>query len=246
MIKLERAQKPDFLSEEKISELTKIFKETKSSVWNHEAIKQPLLLSSHQKCAYCECCVSEESKYMEVEHFKYKDKYENLVVEWVNLLPSCKRCNIAKSDHDVELEQLINPYDTDPKEHLKLKLYKLKGLTQLGKSTIHTADLNNSERLVVKRFDIGQQLQSSIETATERLELYTSDKTTRRKNKLIGIIETILQECQPSSIYSATTATIALNDEDLINIINNMKQFEIWPQHLEDLYKSASNLALAT
>lgn len=244
MIKLERAIKPEFLSTQKALELTKKFKETGDAVWNHEDIKKSLLQSSHEKCAYCECCISEESKYMEVDHFSYKGKYEDLVVEWLNLLPSCKRCNIAKSDHDVKSEPLINPYDTNPREHLKLKLYKLKGVTELGKATIDAADLNNSERLVVKRFDIGQQLQTSIETATERLELYIDKKTTRRKNKLIGMIETILLECQPVAIYSATTATIAMNDDDLLKVIDNMKNHNIWNQYLEDLFKSASKLTL--
>ncbi|WP_349971609.1 HNH endonuclease [Pseudomonas caspiana] len=246
MIKLERAQKPIFLSNKKTSELTQIFKETGNSVWNHEDIKKPLLQSSNEKCAYCECCVSEESKYMEVEHFKYKNKHHDLVVDWLNLLPSCKRCNIAKSDHDVEDEPIINPYDINPREHLKLKLYKLKGVTELGKATIEAVDLNNSERLVLKRFDIGQQLQASIETATERLELWIKTKTTRRKNKLLGIIETILLECQCSAIYSATTATIALNDEDFLDVIEQMKTYNIWSQQLETLLKSASTLTLIT
>lgn len=246
MIKLERIKKPTFLSNEKAAELTRKFKETGDSVWNQEEIKKPLLQSSHEKCAYCECCVSEESKYMEVEHFKYKNKYQDLVIEWLNLLPSCKRCNIAKGDHDVEDEPLINPYDINPREHLKLKLYKLKGVTELGKSTIDAADLNNSERLVIKRFDIGQQLQTSIETATERLELWINTKTTRRRNKLAGIVETILLECQPSAIYSATTATIALNDDDLLEVIEKMKNHNIWSHHLDTLLKSASTLTLST
>lgn len=240
MIKLERSNKPDFLSESKCLELTEKFKTTGESVWNYDQIKNPLLQSSHGKCAYCECSLSEESKYMEVEHFRFKGKYAELVVNWNNLLPACKRCNIAKGSHDIEDEPIINPYDTNPQTHFTFRLYKLKGRTELGISTIEVTDLNNSERLVLKRFEVGQQLERSIELAAERLELYLENQSPRRRNKLLGIVETILQECQPAAIYSATTATIALTDETFSKIIKSMKTNNIWQQNLEDLYSRAS------
>lgn len=244
MIKLERADKPEYLTDLKVQELTDIFKATGAAVWNHDDIKTPLITSSHNKCAYCECCISEESKYMEVEHFECKSKYENLVVFWPNLLPTCKRCNIAKGSHDVADEPLLNPYETDPRQHLKFRLYMLKGTSEIGKSTIAALDLNNSERLVYRRFEIGQQVELSIGIASERLENYIENQTTLRKNKLIGIIETILQECQPNAIYSATTATIVLTDEIFLNIISAMREINLWPEHLESLLQASFNLSL--
>lgn len=114
MIKLERQPKPNYLSEAAVIELTEKFKSDGSSVWNHPQIKTPLLASSYEKCAFCECSLSDESKYMEVEHFKYKSLYKDLVVEWTNLLPTCKRCNIAKGIHDVTADLIVNPYEVDP------------------------------------------------------------------------------------------------------------------------------------
>lgn len=54
--------------------LQKSSKRAKKSVWNNEHIKSALLLSSHGKCAYCECSLTSESNYMEVEHFEDKKK----------------------------------------------------------------------------------------------------------------------------------------------------------------------------
>jgi hypothetical protein len=42
---------------------------TGTSVWNFDELKEALLWTSYGKCAYCECRLSEESKYVEVEHF---------------------------------------------------------------------------------------------------------------------------------------------------------------------------------
>ena len=43
------------------------------------------------------------------------DDYPDEVVDWDNLLPSCKRCNTTKGTHDVVTEPIINPFDIDPK-----------------------------------------------------------------------------------------------------------------------------------
>lgn len=244
MIKLERIQKPEYLSDAKVLELTETFKATSSTVWNHPNIKDALLTSSHSKCAYCECSVFDESKYMEVEHFEYKDKYQDSVVYWPNLLPACKRCNIAKGSHDVRIEPILNPYDADPREHLSFRLYKLKGVSGVGKSTIDALDLNNSERLVLRRFEVAQQVENSISVATDRLISYEESQTNVRKNKLLGIMETILQECQPQAIYSATTATAVLTNEEFLQIIETMRTYNIWPEYLEHYLQNSLRLVL--
>ena len=244
MIKLERQPKPDYLSDATVAELTDKFKSDGSSVWNHPQIKSPLLGSSHNKCAYCECSLSDESKYMEVEHFQYKGLYAELVVEWGNLLPACKRCNIAKGVHDVCTEMLINPYDVDPRNHLTLKLYQLRGKDKLGSSTVEAMDLNNSERLVFKRFEVGEQIFRSVRVAIERLEAYKVSSTPIRRNKLLSIVETILNECQPGASYAATTATVALNDDDFLGVVAEIRTLGLWENYLEDKFSNANSIAL--
>ncbi|WP_421320362.1 HNH endonuclease [Aeromonas veronii] len=244
MIKLERFPKPEFLTDEKVEELVEEFKKSGSSVWNTDPIKEPLLNSSYGKCSYCECDLTEESKYMEVEHFEDKKHNPDKVVTWENLLPSCKRCNGSKSSHDVISDPILNPYIQDPKDHLAIRLFRMRGLTKIGKNSIDVVDLNNQERLVLKRFEIGSQAADSVELAWERYHTFKSNERTQSKNRLINLVEGILLECQPRAIYAATTATVVLTDASFIKLIDTMKIDDLWNEHLEVLHTTAQNLAL--
>lgn len=244
MIKLETAACPQYLTSSKISELTAEFKTSGKSVWNHDYIKEPLLLSSHGKCAYCECSLEIESNYMEVEHFEDKSNNPDKVVVWGNLLPSCKKCNGAKGTHDVVKEPIVNPYRDDPKEHLALRLYRLRGITEIGACTIQVANLNHSDRLVYSRYKIGEKVSELIETSWERWNSYHEKKDTRTRNKLIGGIEGLLNECAPRASYSATTATILLTDSKFLQLIDYMKTSSIWTADLEDKFQVALSLVL--
>jgi hypothetical protein len=244
MIKLERFPKPEFLTNEKAEELVEEFKKTGSSVWNTDLIKEPLLSSSYGKCSYCECDLTEESKYMEVEHFEDKKHNPDKVVSWENLLPSCKRCNGSKSTHDVISEPILNPYIQDPREHLAIRFYRMRGLTQIGVNSIDVVGLNDQERLVLKRFEIGSQAANSIEVAWERYHTFKSNGRTQSKNRLISLIEGILLECQPRAIYAATTATVVLTDSSFRQLIDTMKIDDLWSEDLDELHTTAQSVAL--
>ncbi|MDN5100271.1 HNH endonuclease [Aliarcobacter butzleri] len=246
MIKLERADKPSFLTDEKVQELTDKFKLDGTSVWNIDELKEVLLDSSYGKCAYCESNLTEESKYMEVEHFEDKKNNPEKVILWENLLPSCKKCNGKKSTHDVITEPIINPYEDIPKEHIKLKNYRFSEIdnSPKGKNSIEVLDLNNYERLIFPRFKIGNKLQEITLLAKEKLNNYLENKSVRNKNKIVGVIEEILKECQCNSIYSATTSTILLNDENFNEIMLKMKEESIWDSDIEELYIKTKNLIL--
>ncbi|RAS52296.1 uncharacterized protein (TIGR02646 family) [Vibrio diazotrophicus] len=244
MIKLERLPKPGFLNDKKIEELVEEFKKSGSSVWNTDQIKEPLLSSSYGKCSYCECDLTEESKYMEVEHFEDKKHNPDKVVAWENLLPSCKKCNGSKSTHDVISDPILNPYVQDPREHLAIRLFRMRGLTQIGKNSIDVIGLNNQERLVLKRFEIGSQVADSIEVAWERYHTFKSNERTQSKNRLISLIEGILLECQPKAIYAATTATVVLTDSSFLALIATMKIDGLWSEDLENLHITAQSLTL--
>ena len=244
MIKLQRQEKPIFLTEEKVHALTEEFKTSKKSVWNNEHIKSALLLSSHGKCAYCECSLTSESNYMEVEHFEDKKNNPEKVVDWENLLPSCKKCNGSKSTHNVLSEPIINPYVDQPSDHLSMRLYRLKGKTEKGKCSIDVLNLNHSERLVMSRFLLGEKIQGMIETCWERYETYNLKNDVRTKNRLIVLVEGLLTECLPDSVYSASTATILLSDRSFIELIECMKAGDLWNEELDILYTKSLPSAL--
>ncbi|QUM81158.1 HNH endonuclease [Moritella sp. 5] len=244
MIKLEMAEKPEYLSDEKVFELTEEFKESKKSVWNNENIKIPLLASSFGKCAYCECPLKTESNYMEVEHFEDKKHNENKVVIWENLLPSCKKCNGSKGNHNVLSEPIINPYLDDPKEHLVMRLYRFRGKTEKGTNTIDVTNLNHSSRLVLSRFEIGEKIDELIDTAWDRYGVFSERKDTRSRNRLIKVVEGLLDECQPKSDYAASTATNLLTDTKFIELVSVMKKDSIWTNELGALMINGSTLVL--
>lgn len=244
MIKLERQFTPLFLNPAYVKLKTDEFKLNNSNVWDVLELKKVLIELSYGKCAYCECDLKEESKYMEVEHFEDKKHNPDKVMEWDNLLPSCKRCNGAKSTHDVNSKPIINPFKDKPSDNLVFRLYKINGKTQLGTETVDAINLNHSERAVLKRFQIGQGLEDLIDDALERLNLYEKDNSTRRKNKLLNIVEGILKECQPNSIYSATCATILHSNENYELITESLKKLNLWSIELNELDYESKKLVL--
>ena len=244
MIKLEKNIIPEKLTPAFVTSQTAIFIADNSNVWNIDWLKDSLLELSFGKCAYCECNLKEEAKYMEVEHFEDKANNPNKVLNWENLLPSCKRCNGSKSTHDVLTDPIVNPFIDTPSTHLTLRLYRFKSKDKKGKSTIDVVDLNNTERAVKKRFEVGEVLEKTIEKALERLELYEANPIVQRRNKLKNIVEDLLLECQPESIYSATCSTILNTNDIFTEVSDRMKTHGIWDDYLEGLLKKTKILIL--
>jgi hypothetical protein len=245
MIKLERAKKPIELTAALQAELTAKFKLTGASVWQLDFIKRCLLDFSNDKCCYCEANIKEESKYLEVEHFHHKDTYKDEVLEWDNLLPSCKKCNGTKGSHDTKAEPIIDPAMTDPKLHLKYWRYRIKGKDGLGRLTVSVLDLNNSERLVKKRFEIGDAVQSKLEQLNELTDDYVSGTqvSTRRKNRIINGMKDLMREGLPASIYSATTAAIILTDVEFLSLKEKLGLLTFWDAELSQLESDLMKVA---
>lgn len=245
MIKLHRSPPPPFLNDQKVAELTEEYNTTGKAVWNDDRIKIPLLEMSYGKCAYCECNLTEESKYMEVEHFEDKHSTPEKVVLWDNLLPACKRCNGHKSDHNVRLHPIINPCIDEPREHLKLHLYRLQGKTQIGKETIEVINLNDTERLGLKRYRIGEAIHEKIDTVAEMYRAYIETPLPRRANRCKKLVEGLLQECQPTSEYSALTATLLHTNIDFQQLIKDIRGNDnLWKEDMDRLYECSLELVL--
>ena len=212
MIKLTRSAIPIELTDALVEKLTNEFKRKGTSVWNKPFIKEKLLAFSYDKCCYCECYIQEESKYMEVEHFKPKHLFPDLVLDWLNLLPSCKRCNGRKGGKTINI---IDPTVIDPREHLSLKGFRLRPKTELGQATIDVVDLNDRNRLVRKRAEIGQKISTDLEVILIMLNEYSSSPQTERLSKAIyRRIRALLIVSQPYKEYCATAATSLLKDSN--------------------------------
>ncbi|MBS0861927.1 hypothetical protein [Providencia rettgeri] len=245
MIKLQQVACPDYLSSVKARELTDEFirSNNKKSVWNNKNIKNSLLESSHNKCAYCECDVSEESKYMEVEHFKCKSIYPNDVVLWSNLLPSCKRCNGVKSNHDVCLNPIINPYIDEPNQHLKVRFARFRPIDDLGKVTIDVLQLNDHQRLASKRAKLVLALDDKLDELKEKVVNFNNNPTAKDQREILTKIHGILSECQPSEEYSGIMATTLIHNTDFIQIKRILENTTLWSDELSNLYDKCDQIA---
>ena len=240
MIKINRCSPTDYLTSNKVLELTDKFKSEHKNVWANKCIKNTLMSMSYNKCAYREVKLGERGCYLEVEHFKDKHTYPDDVVNWDNLLPSCKHCNTSKSTHDVVNEPIINPCDIDPREHLYFQNYRLKGKTDLGDLSIEILDLNNRKHLVFPRCEVGDKLSERI----EELNRSYSISNDREKRKLVRTIKAILEECQADSLFSALSASVVLMSDEYSNLKNKMVSDSLWDDELEELERKSKDLVL--
>ncbi|WP_144489110.1 HNH endonuclease [Bacillus thuringiensis] len=245
MIRLHRPSCPQQLTDEEKDKLTKEFINNKKNVWAKPYIKSALLKMSYNKCAYCECKLDRESQYMEVEHFLPKDDYPHQVVEWDNLLPSCKRCNSTKRKHDSNKEPIINPANDTPNEHLIMNNYWIRGKDEKGKTTVSVLNLNQVDRLVQARLDTGVQTIQTIESLLDRAENFITgtDTKVRNRNALINGSSQLLKEAQPDSQFSATVASVLFTDPNFYKLKDIMINCGLWEhEHIALLSIAEKNI----
>lgn len=242
MIKITKGVKPKYLTDLKEKELVDKFKMDGKSVWNITSIKKALLKSSNNKCAYCECSLDEESKYMEIDHFKHKELYPDLVVEWDNLIPSCKRCNRSKWDHDVSIKPIINPYKDIPKNHLYVYNMRIIGKDDLGKDTVRVLQLNDSNRVVRSRAKLVFHVDDKISTLFDIVCDYEKTMNKDMRREINTQINGILTECQPDKQYSYVMSSTTINNKQFQQIISKLQALGEWDTDMDSMYKRCSQL----
>lgn len=244
MVKLERNYTPVELNPAFVAAGVAKFKADGESVWNLKWLKEALLSLSHDKCAYCECRLTVESNYMEVEHFEDKATYPDKVLEWSNLLPACKHCNSHKQGHDVNKEPIVNPVDQDPRSELYMRLYRIEGKTPMGVTTVETLNLNDSSRVVQVRFELGEALQTSLRSALDRMNAHKSGPTTYLRNRLTAQVRHILELCQPTATYSALCSTLLTTSSEYRTLKTYLSSAGLWTAELDELHQMCSSIAL--
>ncbi|GAB3932414.1 HNH endonuclease [Larkinella terrae] len=246
MIKLRSVPIPPELTEERKKTLTDEYKVTEKAVWQKDFICDPLLEMTHGKCCFSECKLNEEGKYDEVEHFHPKSLYPDEVVSWDNLLPINKACNIAKGDHDTKAEPIINPRFDDPKIHLYFKGYRFYPKTELGKKTIDVVGLNDWTMWVTPRFEIGKHIIELLESILDQTRTFFSigPQTVLRRNRLLSRLRGLMIEGTEKYAYSATVATVLLNEECYQEIKSLFEANGLWSDELQNLEDQISLCAL--
>jgi len=245
VIRLSRGPAPQKLDRAEIAALTGEFKASGKDVWNKPYIREALLALSHCKCAYCEANISEESKYMEVEHFRPKEDFPDLVVDWGNLLPACKRCNVRKGTYNVDAEgMIVNPFIHTPQDHFYFRDYRLRPRDDIGRNTTQILYLNQLDRLVSVRMQVGDAIASSLEKIRSQVEDYLAGpRMTRKRNQITTGVEELLKQAQPASQFSALAATVLLGDDNYKWIKAQLEVLNLWTE-LDPLEIAAEGLAL--
>ncbi|MHB9023335.1 MAG: HNH endonuclease [Armatimonadota bacterium] len=155
--------------------------------YRHHQIKDALSQSSSQKCCFCGSKPADGGNFLEVEHYEPKSVYPDRTFAWDNLLPSCRICNLAKSDHDTRMEPIVDPYRQDPEDYFTYDLILLTVLSRapdldIAKRTIIICDLNRHE-LFAKRADLLKEfIRTEQEIARHLREYDESSGTQRRRN----------------------------------------------------------------
>lgn len=235
MIPLQRAPKPDYLTDEKVQDLTNQYQsDPKKAVWNKAKIKEPLLKSSNKKCAYCECILQETDSNCQIEHFHPKSLYPLEVVVWENLLPACARCNALKGNHDTVNIPIINPYKDLPKEHLSTQGLRLYPKTEMGTITIKRLDLNDNDRLCIPRFKLCNEVNEKLGDIKDTTDLLG------QRNRL----HSLLTACSKSGEFSAFCSHTLHSNSDYVHIKDLLSENGYWNDELEELDKETKLIAL--
>jgi 5-methylcytosine-specific restriction endonuclease McrA len=123
------------------------------SRYRHEEIKDALVGETHGKCAYCESKVMHIA-YGDVEHIIPKSTDRSLTFAWDNLTLACDRCNTNKAAFVGNHDRLIDPYATEPLDHLDIfgPIILAKSGDGDGKITESEIDLNRIS-LVERRIE---------------------------------------------------------------------------------------------
>ena len=234
MIKLELPPKPRQLTDELQSRLTQEYKDTGKAVWKIEWLNHAVSDMSYSKCCFSEIRLGEESKYMEIEHFYPKKQYPDKVMEWGNLLPSCKKCNGTKREHDTLKEPILNPFVDNPKDYLFFKNYRYysKNQNEIGYRTIEVLGLNDRNHFINPRFKIGNEI---IEVLQDFKDNILNLEDTKKLNRFISRFKNLLGQGNRKKEYAALVSTIILNDENYCGIELLLKFKGLWDNEFENI-----------
>jgi len=248
MIKLARPLPPAELTAQIAQELTaKYMLDRRESVWNENYIRQALLTMSHGKCAYCEARLDEGPQYMEVDHLYCRNDFPNRVVEWANLLPSCKRCNSTKATYNIVLNgDLVDPTVDDPREHLTLKNFRIYGRDEKGERTEYELGLNEPRRLGVPRFKVANAVAELLDEINQKIaEAPQMQQPLRSLRNSARKLQRVFEEAQPSATFSAVTATLILTHQHYSAIREELRQAGLWTAEFDALEAVANSISLA-
>jgi hypothetical protein len=116
----------------------------------------------------------------------------------------------------------------------------------LGKLTISVLNLNEQDRLVKKRFEIGNALHNKLEQLNELLDDYVSgvQSSTKRRNRIVNGLKELMREGLPTAIYAATSASVILTDIEYLKIKKQLALLRLWDSDFVQIENDLKTVAL--
>ena len=182
--------------------------------------------------------------FLEVEHFRWKDRYKDEVLTWTNLLPACKRCNSRKSDHDVVANPIVDPTAEEPKTHLKLRGYRFDHRTPKGKETIEALGFHLDLKLMTDRFKLGTKASNDLDELASRLPMPGTSADAKFAATIRRRFTALLERGQRTEKYAATVATVLLSESNFSSAKSFLQSTGQWNQRLIDLENELTEIAL--
>lgn len=237
MIKLDLLQEPAKLTDKKEELIRRYFEALRNGkvkrVWAQPYIQEALLEMTHGKCAYAEVKLAVNGHRWDVEHFKCKSKYEECVVDWENLLPSCAFCNTSKRDYDVEAnESIVHPVFDCPNDYLFMRSGYLFAKNKKGEATISVLGLNDERMFAQPRAVLCLNFNKDI---ADCLRLIERCQTDTDRYEVRNKCRALLHGGLPEREYSATVATFLMCEQrDLVQEIEQqLKAWKLWDEEME-------------
>lgn len=177
------------------------------SKYRHHEIKSAIVKETYGKCAYCESKIMHTS-FGDIEHIIPKSKNTKFYFLWSNLTLACDICNNRKSEFDPEDGDIIDPYTTEPSDHLTFSGTLMFALgTELGKQTRTILELNRAE-LLERRRERLEQLTSVLE------DLLSPNLSLSARKAIMSDFKTT--ELADSAPYAAMARAFAAQNESVI------------------------------
>ncbi|GEM_PF-927698 len=106
---------------------------------------ETLYQAFQHKCVFCE--VKPVAASLQIEHYRPKSHYLDLMFAWENWLVACPVCNTAKGDQFLLCQEqpcLIDPTAENPADHVSFICSEILSKTNRGKHTITKIKLNRT------------------------------------------------------------------------------------------------------
>ncbi|MDO8336379.1 MAG: hypothetical protein Q7T74_06395 [Candidatus Saccharibacteria bacterium] len=197
----------------------------------HLKHKEKLMEEFEGKCAYCDSRVGVTSHPI-VEHFYPKSLYPEKIFDVANLLIACQICNISKAanfplDSDGN-PQLLNPRTDNFENHIELTSDgRFDGITEKGRVTIDTLNLNRPELVERRRYDLIEREYYSEKSVKEvdAFDVFSESLSKIRELNVISVGNGAKQYFNNLLYANAITALESLLTDAFISKVQSNKKY---------------------